>query len=108
MSVPALGARIVGVAVAALAVAVAALAVAGCSVKKEIDTQRAESAIKRELAAQTGAPLSRVRCPDQVEARKGKSFRCVAIATDRSRIPVRVTQIDDEGGVRWKIAGSGP
>lgn len=96
------------VAVWIVSFAVAVLAVAGCSVKKEIDTQRAESEIKRELAAQTGAPLSRVRCPEEVEAKKGDVFRCVAIASDRSRIPVRVTQIDDEGGVRWKIAGSGP
>jgi hypothetical protein len=96
------------VAVWIVSVTAAVLAVAGCSVKKEIDTQRAESEIKRELAAQTGAPLSQVRCPDQVEAKKGAVFRCVAIASDRSRIPVRVTQIDGEGGVRWKIAGSGP
>jgi hypothetical protein len=84
----------------ALAVAVA---LGGCDLNKEIDTDRAEAEIKRDLAAQTGAPLRSVRCPDEVEAEKGKRFSCTAIAGDGSRIPIRVTQTDGNGGVRWRI-----
>ena len=75
----------------------------GCSLKKEIDTARAESEIKRGLAAQTGATLRSVTCPARVVAKKGNVFRCVAIASDHSRIPIRVTQIDNQGGVRWRV-----
>jgi hypothetical protein len=75
----------------------------GCDLKKEIDTDRAEAEIKRDLAAQTGAPLRTVRCPDKVEAEKGARFGCTAVAGDGSRIPIRVTQTDDDGGVRWRI-----
>ncbi len=75
----------------------------GCSLKKQIDTDRAEAEIKRDLAAQTGAPLRSVRCPDEVDAKKGARFSCTAIAGDGSRIPIRVTQTDGNGGVRWRI-----
>jgi predicted secreted protein len=79
------------------------IALGGCSLKKQIDTDRAEAEIKRDLAAQTGAPLRSVRCPDAVDAKKGARFSCTAIAGDGSRIPIRVTQTDGNGGVRWRI-----
>jgi hypothetical protein len=81
-----------------------ALLAAGCA-EKQIDTTRAEIEIKRELSSDTGAPLESVRCPDEVEAKKGDVFRCVAVARDGSRVPIRVTQTDGDGGVRWSIAG---
>jgi hypothetical protein len=83
-----------------------ALAAAGCA-EKQIDTTRAEAEIKRELSSDTGAPLRRVRCPDEVEAKKGDVFRCVAVARDGSRVPIEVTQTDGDGGVRWSVAAAG-
>jgi hypothetical protein len=38
-----------------------------------------------------------------VPAKKGAVFRCRAVLSDRSTLPVRVSQIDDEGGVRWRF-----
>jgi hypothetical protein len=80
------------------------MAAAGCSVDKQIDTDRAAADIKRTLSAQSAGNVRSVRCPDKVAAEKGARFRCVATASDGSRIRVVVTQTNNDGGVRWKIA----
>lgn len=82
----------------------AAVFFAGCEVDKQIDTDRAAADIKRTLSAQTDGNVRTVRCPDKVVAEKGARFRCVATASDGSRIRVVVTQTNDDGGVRWRIA----
>jgi Domain of unknown function (DUF4333) len=87
-----------------LAVAIAALAVAGCNVDKQIDTDRAAADIKRTLSDQSAGNVRSVRCPDKVAAEKGAHFRCVATASDGSRIRIVVTQTNNDGGVRWRIA----
>jgi hypothetical protein len=90
-----------------LAVTAVAAFLSACSVDKQVDTHRAEEEIKRSLASQTGDQVRSVRCPDEVKAEKGRRFRCRAVASDGSRIPVVVTQTDDDGGVRWRVAGGG-
>lgn len=90
-----------GVACAALAASV----LAGCGEKK-LDTAKAESAIGADIARQTGLEIESVRCPDEVEAKRGGRFRCVATAKNGDRGSVRVTQRDDQGTVTWKLAGS--
>jgi Domain of unknown function (DUF4333) len=88
-----------------LALATAALLVAtGCNVDKQIDTDRAASDIKRTLSAESAGNVRSVRCPDKVAAEKGARFRCVATASDGSRIRIVVTQTNSDGGVRWRIA----
>jgi Domain of unknown function (DUF4333) len=87
----------------AAVVAAVAITLAGCNLKKQVDTDRAEAEIKRDLTAQIGEPLRTVRCPDEVDAEKGSKFSCTAVASDGSRIPIRVTQTDGDGGVRWRI-----
>jgi hypothetical protein len=82
----------------------AALAVAGCSVDKQIDTDRAAADIKRTLSQQSEGNVRSVRCPDKVDAKKGARFRCLATASDGSRIRIVVTQTNNDGGVRWRIA----
>ena len=84
--------------------AVALIAAAGCSVDKQIDTDRAAADIKRTLSAQSAGNVRSVRCPDKVVAKKGERFRCVATASDGSRIRVVVTQTNDDGGVRWRVS----
>jgi hypothetical protein len=86
----------------ALAAAIAIL-LAGCNLKKQVDTDRAEAEIKRDLSSEIGERLRSVRCPDEVDAKKGAKFSCTAVASDGSRIPIRVTQTDGNGGVRWRI-----
>jgi Domain of unknown function (DUF4333) len=84
-----------------LAAAVAMLALVACSPDKQVDTDRAESEIKRSLSSQTGDPVQTVRCPDEVKAEQGERFRCDATVSDGSIVRVVVTQTDDDGGVRW-------
>ncbi len=44
-------------------------------------------------------------CPDDVEARRGETFRCVAQASNGQRARVEVRQRDDEGSVSWRLIG---
>lgn len=89
-------------------VAAVALSQPGCSeLKKDglLDTARAEREIRRDISSEYGVKLQSVRCPDSVKAEKGRSFRCTAKARDGSRLPVKVTQVDDEGGVSIDVGG---
>jgi hypothetical protein len=72
-----------------------ALAIAGCG--GEVDSNKAEKEIQKGLAAQTKANVKYVKCPGGVNAKKGGTFRCEAL------IPVNVTQVDDNGNIRWQI-----
>jgi Domain of unknown function (DUF4333) len=90
-------------AIVTAAVALAVTGLLGCSLEKEVDTAAAESEIEKALAERTGAPIDAVKCPAEVEVKKGDVFHCRATAGDGSRIPISVTQIDGDGGVRWRI-----
>ena len=72
---------------------------------RKLDTTGAEQAIKRGVERDFGAQLVSVKCPPTVETGKGKTFRCVGKASDGSRLHFKVTQTDDEGDVKWDIAG---
>ena len=71
----------------------------------KLDTDRAEAAIRSGITRQTGVKIDSVRCPDEVEARKGDTFRCLASASNGQRARVEVTQRDDEGAVSWRLVG---
>ena len=75
---------------------------AGCGEAK-LDTGKAESAIRAGITRQTGVKIESVRCPDDVEARRGETFRCTARASNGQRAAVEVTQRDDEGSVSWRL-----
>ncbi len=80
----------------------ALVAAGGCG-DKQVDTSRAESEIRRALGDQTGARVKSVSCPKSVTAKKGDRFTCRAVADDDSKIPIRVTQVDGDGSLRWRI-----
>jgi hypothetical protein len=82
----------------------AVIAASGCNVDKQIDTDRAAADIKRTLSAQSEGNVRAVRCPDKVAAMKGAHFRCTATASDGSRIRIVVTQTNNDGAVRWRVA----
>ena len=77
---------------------------AACGEAK-LDTDRAEAAIRAGITRQTGVKIDSVRCPDDVEARKGDTFRCLARASNGQRARVEVRQRDDEGTVSWRLLG---
>lgn len=84
--------------------ALAAVGLAACGEAK-LDTDRAESAIRSGITRQTGVKIDTVRCPDDVKAQRGETFRCVARASNGQRARVEVTQRDDEGSVSWRLIG---
>jgi hypothetical protein len=88
----------------ATVLALVATGLAACGEAK-LDTDRAESAIRSGITRQTGVKIDTVRCPDQVEARRGETFRCVARASNGQRARVEVRQRDDEGSVTWRLIG---
>lgn len=71
----------------------------------KLDTDKAESAIRSGITRQTGVKIATVRCPEEVEARRGETFRCVAVASNGQRARVEVRQRDDEGSVSWRLIG---
>jgi Domain of unknown function (DUF4333) len=83
-----------------LACAAAALALAACGTE-QLDTEEAEKTIGKRLGDQSGTKVT-IDCPDDVELKKGDTFNCNARSrTDRAK--VKVTQLDDEGNVRWEV-----
>lgn len=89
----------------AAGLALAALGVAACGDAAKLDTGRAETAIRSGITRQTGVKIDTVRCPDDVEAKRGETFRCVAQASNGQRARVEVRQRDDEGSVSWRLIG---
>jgi Domain of unknown function (DUF4333) len=85
----------------AVLLTVAALLVAGCG--GDVDKDKAQEQIKAGIAAQGKADVKYVKCPGGVKAEKGATFQCEAL------IPVNVTQVDENGNIRWQITSfSGP
>jgi hypothetical protein len=77
---------------AALVLLLAALAVGGCG-SSESDL---EKSLRKSIDEQTtAADVQFVACPKNVTT--GQTFKCKAV------IPVDVTQVDDNGNLRWQI-----
>jgi uncharacterized protein DUF4333 len=91
---------------AALAVTCASLALLATACgQSNLDTSGLEDQIDKTLSDRTGFTIKSVRCPDDVEAKKGGTFRCTVTTARGERAVVDVTQTDDKGGVTWKLAG---
>ena len=85
---------------------VAALVVlSGCTFTRNLDTAELEAEIERGIAAQTGAQGVTVDCPEDVPLEAGNTFTCDAADATGQTVTVNVTQEDDEGNVRWEVAG---
>jgi hypothetical protein len=83
-----------------LASVTAALALAACGTQ-QLDTAEAEKTIADRLGQQAGTKVT-INCPDDVEIKKGDTFECTAKAR-KDTAKVKVTQLDDEGNVRWEV-----
>jgi hypothetical protein len=79
----------------------AALFAAGCGTEK-LDVADAERTIAKRLSAEEGSKVA-VNCPEEVEIKKGDTFRCRATAAGKRPATLKVTQLDDEGKVRWEV-----
>jgi hypothetical protein len=78
----------------------------GSCVPRTLRTDQLEQRLTREIVATIGVDPIRVACPAGIEVRRGDVFDCVATAPNGDRLRIEVTQVDDEGGVTWEIAGS--
>ncbi|HEX2233837.1 MAG TPA: DUF4333 domain-containing protein [Thermoleophilaceae bacterium] len=83
-----------------LACVTVAAALAGCG-SQQLDTAEAERTIADRLGKQAGTKVT-INCPDDVEIKKGDTFTCDAKAR-KDTAKVKVTQLDDEGNVRWQV-----
>ena len=91
-----------------LAAVAAALVLAGCGGdedKRLLDTREVERGIARGVERdQPGTRVASVDCPDEVELRKGGVFRCRVTSSKPREVAVAtVTQVDDQGRVRYDI-----
>ena len=82
----------------------AILVLGGCG-GTTLDVGKLEDEIASGIKKQAGQSTA-VDCPDDVKVEKGARFDCTARADDGKRAKVRVVQQDDEGNVRWSIAGT--
>ena len=88
----------------AACVLAAALAV-GCGTQK-LDIENAEKTIGKRLGQEAAGAKVLVDCPNEVEIKRGDTFNCRATAEGKKPATVRVTQLDDEGRVRWVVTGN--
>jgi hypothetical protein len=77
------------------------LALAGCA--KKLDTDRVEVEVKKVLIDRTGMKIASVKCPDDVDTKKGNTFRCTARPVAGEPLAIEVVQEDGEGHVRWRL-----
>ena len=85
----------------AAACLLAVAASAGCGTQK-LDIEDAEKTIGDQLGKEVKATVL-VDCPNEVEIKRGDTFNCRATAQGKKPASVRVTQLDDEGRVRWVV-----
>lgn len=73
----------------------------GCS--RVLDAASIESEIKTQLERQLSGVTVEIECPEDVEARAGETFDCIATSEDDNRARIVVTQTDDEGSIDFRV-----
>ena len=93
-----------GLAAAALA---CGAALAGCGGAERLDTGKVERGIERGVERDRPGVQVTVSCPDDIELEKGRRFKCRVVASNGQEADATVTQVDDEGRVRYEIPPPG-
>ena len=73
---------------------------AGCG-ETTINTGKGERFITKEVETQLGAKVKSVKCPSDVEPKKGGTFDCTVTGDDGTKGIAKVTQKDAKGNVRF-------
>ena len=84
-----------------LVVALCTLAVAGCG-GDNLDESDTEAEIAAGVERQTATENVKIDCPE-VEKKKDAVFECSLTADGGVKASVKVTQVDDDGGIRWEV-----
>jgi hypothetical protein len=85
--------------VAGPVVCVGALALAACGTKV-IDQGKAEKFTKQVVVA-NGATAKSIKCPSDVEVKKGKTFTCTAALTNGQSFKLTFQMTDGKGTVKF-------
>jgi ABC-type uncharacterized transport system auxiliary subunit len=85
-----------------LAALCATLVVAGCGGKK-LKADSIETQIKDGIVKKTKADVKSVDCPEDRPVKQGDVFSCTVTLANGFKAPVRVTQVDDKGNLRWRV-----
>ena len=91
-----------------LLVAVALLALVAASCSQVLDQVTLEAELTGQVADSLQEPDLTVDCPADVEVEQGAIFHCTAGTPDGARTTVEVTQVDDSGGVEWRLVDVAP
>ncbi|MEB3357282.1 MAG: DUF4333 domain-containing protein [Synechococcales bacterium] len=89
--------------IAGLILGAAAIA-SGCSPR--LDTDAIAQIIHQELTQQSEVPVTEVVCPLEVEPVAEASFPCLGKLDEEKAFLIRVTQLDDQGSVEWRVPNS--
>lgn len=88
---------------AAVALPILLASLTGCT--KTIDTNDVEKKVSKTLSAQLRQKV-KTKCPGTLEAKKGKTYICTAVAADGSKTRISLRMLDDSG--RFGFEGAGP
>ena len=80
-------------------VGVGALALAGCG-SKVIDQSKAQKFTKQIVAA-NGGTARKVKCPSNVDVKKGKNFNCTATLANGQTFKITFQMTDNNGTVKF-------
>jgi len=84
----------------------AATALGGCSFGSTIDSDKAEKEITKGFEQQVpGSEVKSLSCPDDVEAKKGETAKCVITLGDGKKGTINVRVLNDDGDIRWNVGG---
>jgi hypothetical protein len=88
----------------ALVALAAAAALAGCGGEEKLDMGDVETGIERGIEKDNPrTDVVSVDCPDDVEQKKGVSFKCTVRGADGQEAEATVTQVNDDGRVRYVV-----
>jgi hypothetical protein len=89
---------------AALLLLAPGLSACGNDAPELIDTGKIERGIEADVEAKRPkVDVESVKCPGNVELKKGDVFKCLVTSTDGEQVEATVTQVDDKGRVRYVI-----
>ena len=78
-----------------------AVSLAACG-DKTLDTADAEDEISDKLQEQGRPKPDKVECPDDMTAKKGKTYTCKLTAGD-DELDVKLTMLDDDGRFEFEV-----
>ena len=84
------------------AAALSAVALGACGTKT-IDSGDLEKELKSQIGEQ-GGKVKSAKCPDDIEAKKGKKFNCTVTPQTGQPVKVQVTLKNDDGGFTAQLA----